>query len=101
MPIGAKVTLHGQRMWEFLERLIVLALPRVRDFRGVSRKGFDGMGNYTMSVKEQIIFLEVDYDKVSEVRGMDISFVTSSEDNAGALALLEHLGMLFRKKGSN
>lgn len=97
LPIGAKVTLHGDRMWDFMERLITIALPRVRDFRGVPKRGFDGRGNYTMGVKEQIIFLEINYDKISQVLGMDISFVTSSKDDEGCRALLTALGMPFRK----
>lgn len=97
LPIGAKVTLHGEKMWDFLERLITIALPRVRDFRGVPKRGFDGNGNYTMGVKEQIIFLEINYDKISQLLGMDISFVTSAKDDEGCRALLTALGMPFRK----
>ena len=97
LPIGVKVTLHGEKMWDFAERLITIALPRVRDFRGVPRRGFDGRGNYTMGVKEQIIFLEINYDKISQVMGMDISFVTSAQNDEGARALLTALGMPFRK----
>lgn len=97
LPIGAKVTLHGDKMWDFVERLINIALPRVRDFRGVPKRGFDGRGNYTMGVKEQIIFLEINYDKISQVLGMDISFVTSAKDDEGCRALLTALGMPFRK----
>ncbi len=96
-PIGAKVTLHGERMWEFLERLIHIALPRVRDFRGIPRKGFDGRGNYTMGVKEQIIFLEINYDKISKVLGMDITFVTNATNDEQSRALLTALGLPFRK----
>ena len=95
--IGAKVTLHGERMFEFLERLIHISLPRVRDFRGVSRKGFDGRGNYTLGVKEQIIFLEIDFDKVETILGMNITFVTSAPTDEQAFALLEGLGMPFRR----
>ena len=95
--IGAKVTLHGERMFEFLERLIHISLPRVRDFRGVSRKGFDGRGNYTLGVKEQIIFLEIDFDKVDTILGMNITFVTSAPTDEQAFALLEGLGMPFRR----
>ena len=95
--IGAKVTLHGERMFEFLERLINISLPRVRDFRGVSRKGFDGRGNYTLGVKEQIIFLEIDFDKVETILGMNITFVTSAPSDEQAFALLEGLGMPFRR----
>jgi len=95
--IGAKVTLHGDRMWDFLERLIAIALPRVRDFRGIPRRGFDGRGNYTFGVKEQIIFLEINYDKISQLFGMDITFVTSAKDDEGCRALLTSLGLPFRK----
>jgi len=97
MPIGAKVTLHGGRMWDFLERLINFSLPRVKDFKGISNKSFDGMGNYNLGIKEQIIFLEVDFDKVSKVMGLDINFVTSSTDDKGCKALLTSLGLPFRK----
>jgi len=97
MPIGAKVTLHGDRMWEFLERLISIALPRVRDFRGIPRRGFDGRGNYTFGIKELIIFLEVSYDKITQVLGMDVTLVTSAKNDEGARALLTALGMPFRK----
>jgi large subunit ribosomal protein L5 len=97
MPIGAKVTLHGDRMWEFLERLVSIALPRVRDFRGIPRRGFDGRGNYTFGVKEQIIFLEVNFDKISQVLGMDVTLVTSAKTDEGARALLQALGLPFRK----
>ena len=95
--IGAKVTLHGERMWEFLERFIHISLPRVRDFRGVSRKGFDGRGSYTLGVKEHIIFLEIDFDKVESILGMNITFVTSAPNDEQAFALLEGLGMPFRR----
>ena len=95
--IGAKVTLHGERMFEFLERLIHISLPRVRDFRGVSRKGFDGRGNYTLGVKEQIIFPEIDFDKVDTILGMNITFVTSAPTDEQSFALLEGLGMPFRR----
>jgi large subunit ribosomal protein L5 len=95
--IGAKVTLHGERMWEFLERFIHISLPRVRDFRGVSRKGFDGRGSYTLGVKEHIIFLEIDFDKVESILGMNITFVTSAPTDEQAYSLLEGLGMPFRK----
>jgi len=97
VPIGAKVTLHGQKMWEFLERLIHVSLPRVRDFRGISPKGFDGRGNYAMGVKEQTIFVEIDYDKVNKIFGMDICFVTSASTDEQGRALLEALGLPFRK----
>ena len=98
MPIGTSVTLRRQRMWEFLDRLQSLAMPRIRDFRGISRKSFDGRGNYSMGLKEQIVFPEVDYDKVDRIHGMNITFVTSASTDAEALALLEHLGMPFRKR---
>ncbi|MEI7542865.1 MAG: 50S ribosomal protein L5 [bacterium] len=98
IPIGAKVTLRGNRMYEFLDRFITLALPRVRDFAGVPRNSFDGRGNYTMGVKEQIIFPEVKFEKVLVVMGMDITFVTSAKNNEDAFLLLEALGMPFRKK---
>jgi large subunit ribosomal protein L5 len=98
LPIGCKVTLRGDRMYEFLDRLISIALPRVRDFNGVPKNSFDGRGNYSMGVKEQIIFPEVKFDKVVTVLGMDITFVTSAKNDGDALALLEFLGMPFRKK---
>lgn len=97
MPIGAKVTLRGQKMYDFLDKLINIALPRVRDFRGVSRNAFDGFGNYTLGVKEQIIFPEIDYDKVQRLRGMDITIVTSAQSNEEAYALLKKMGMPFAK----
>ena len=100
MPIGAKVTLTGDRMWEFLDRLIHLALPRVKDFKGISNKGFDGHGNYTLGIKEQIIFLEIDYDKVSKIMGMDISFVTSASEDEPCRELLTQFGMPFRKSAA-
>jgi large subunit ribosomal protein L5 len=92
MPIGAKVTLRGDRMWEFLDRLLALALPRIRDFRGLNPDAFDGRGNYTLGVTEQLIFPEVDYDKVSKVRGMDITVVTTAKDDDEGRALLVALG---------
>ena len=95
-PIGAKVTLRGERMYEFLERLIKTALPRIRDFRGVSTRSFDGRGNYTLGVKEQLIFPEIDYDKVDKIHGMDITIVTSTNRDDLALALLRELGVPFR-----
>ncbi|MBP2078993.1 50S ribosomal protein L5 [Oceanobacillus polygoni] len=97
MPIGAKVTLRGERMYEFLQKLIAVSLPRVRDFRGVSKKAFDGRGNYTLGVKEQLIFPEINYDKVSKVRGMDIVIVTTSNTDEEARELLAQLGMPFQK----
>jgi large subunit ribosomal protein L5 len=96
MPVGASVTLRGERMWEFLDRLIGAAIPRVRDFRGLNTRSFDGRGNYTMGVKEQIIFPEVDYDKVVKVHGMDITVVTSTDKDDEGLALLRGLGFPFR-----
>mgnify|MGYP003442846417 CR=1 FL=1 len=97
MPIGAKVTLRGERMYEFLDKLVTVSLPRVRDFRGVSKKSFDGRGNYTLGVKEQLIFPEIDYDKVSKVRGMDIVIVTTANTDEEARELLTQLGMPFQK----
>ena len=97
MPIGAKVTLRGERMYEFLDKLVTISLPRVRDFRGVSKKSFDGRGNYTLGVKEQLIFPEIDYDKVSKVRGMDIVIVTTANTDEEARELLTQLGMPFQK----
>jgi len=97
--IGAKVTLRGDRMYEFLDRLITLAIPRIRDFRGLSPKSFDGNGNYTFGVTEQLIFPEIDYDKVDRTRGMDITIVTSASDDAEGRALLAAFGFPFRKEG--
>ena len=96
-PIGCKVTLRGERMWEFFERLITIAVPRIRDFRGLSAKSFDGRGNYSMGVREQIIFPEIDYDKVSKVRGMDIVIVTTANSDEEARELLTQFGMPFQK----
>lgn len=96
MPIGARVTLRGDKMYEFMDRLIAVALPRVRDFRGVNEKSFDGRGNYTMGVTEQIIFPEVDIDKVTKITGMDITFVTTAGTDEEAYELLKELGMPFR-----
>jgi len=98
MPIGARVTLRGDKMFEFLDRLIAVALPRVRDFKGVNEKSFDGRGNYTMGVTEQIIFPEIDIDKVIRITGMDITFVTTSNTDEEAYELLKELGMPFAKK---
>jgi large subunit ribosomal protein L5 len=97
MPIGVRVTLRGNQMYEFLDRLISVAIPRVRDFRGISDKGFDGRGNYTFGVTEQIIFTEIDLDKVSKINGMDITFVTSARTDKEAHALLKEFGIPFRK----
>ncbi len=96
MPIGAKVTLRRERMWEFLDRLVSLSLPRVRDFRGVSPRAFDGAGNYTLGLKEQIVFPEIDFDKVDKIKGMNITVVTSAETDQEAKELLGQLGMPFR-----
>ena len=98
MPIGVKVTLRSRQMREFLDRLLNIAIPRVRDFKGVSRKAFDGRGNYSLGIKEQIIFPEIDYDKIDKIRGMNITIVTTSKTDDEARALLERLGMPFRKK---
>jgi large subunit ribosomal protein L5 len=96
MPIGAMVTLRGERMWEFLDRLIAVALPRVRDFRGVSPRGFDGRGNYTLGLKDQLLFPEIDYMKVDKARGMNISVVTTAKSDQESRKLLQLLGMPFR-----
>lgn len=98
MPIGVRVTLRGDRMYEFLDRLVSIALPRVRDFRGVSAKGFDGRGNYTLGVKEQIIFPEISIDKVNKISGMDITFVTTAKTDEESYELLKALGMPFTTK---
>ena len=95
--IGVKVTLRGERMWSFLDRLINIVLPRVRDFRGVQRDAFDGRGNYTLGLREQLIFPEIEYDKIDKVRGMEITIVTSAQNDEQAARLLEMLGMPFRK----
>lgn len=97
MAIGCKVTLRGNRMWEFLDRLLSMALPRVRDFRGIPATSFDGRGNYTLGITEQLIFPEIEYDKVDRTRGMDITFVTTAENNTDAKALLDALGFPFKK----
>lgn len=97
MPIGCKVTLRGERMYQFLDKLVSVALPRVRDFQGVSNKAFDGRGNFTLGVKEQLIFPEINYDKVNKVRGMDIVVVTTAKTDLEALELLTQLGMPFKK----
>ena len=96
MPIGTMVTLRRERMWEFLDRLVTLALPRVRDFRGTSPKAFDGSGNYTLGLREQIVFPEIDFDRVEKTKGMNITFVTTAENDEEAKELLAHLGMPFR-----
>jgi large subunit ribosomal protein L5 len=96
LPIGVKVTLRRERMWEFLDRLVNLALPRVRDFRGTSPKAFDGAGNYTLGLKEQVVFPEIEFDKVDAIKGMNITFVTTAQTNEEAKELLSQLGMPFR-----
>lgn len=98
MPIGVRVTLRNERMWEFIERLVYVALPRVRDFRGINDKSFDGRGNYSMGVSEHIIFPEIDLDKVSKITGMDITFVTTAKTDAEALALLKLVGLPFKNQ---
>jgi large subunit ribosomal protein L5 len=97
MPIGVCVTLRAQNMWELVDRLCNVALPRVRDFRGVSPKAFDGRGNYTLGIREQIIFPEIDYDKIDKIKGMNVTFVTTASSDEEGRALLRHLGMPFRK----
>jgi large subunit ribosomal protein L5 len=96
MPVGCRVTLRGEHMWEFLDRLVNVALPRIRDFKGVSPKSFDGRGNYTLGIKEQIIFPEIEYDKVDRVRGMDVTICTTARTNEEGLALLKQFSMPFR-----
>lgn len=100
MPIGVRVTLRGDKMYEFLDRLVAVAIPRVRDFRGISDKGFDGRGNYTFGVTEQIIFPEIDIDKVNNINGMDITIVTSAKNDKEALALLKEFGLPFKNQNS-
>jgi large subunit ribosomal protein L5 len=97
MPVGVRVTLRGDQMYEFLERLVSVSLPRVRDFRGISNKGFDGRGNYTMGVTEHIIFPEIDIEKTNKILGMDITFVTTAKTNEEGMALLQEFGMPFKK----
>ncbi|MBA6265223.1 50S ribosomal protein L5 [Colwellia sp. Bg11-12] len=97
-PIGTKVTLRGERMWEFLERLISISIPRIRDFRGLNPKSFDGRGNYSMGVREQIIFPEIDYDKIDKIRGMDITITTSAKNNEEGHALLSAFSFPFKNK---
>ena len=101
MPIGVKVTLRREKMYEFLDRLINVSIPRIRDFRGLSDKSFDGRGNYSMGVKEQIIFPEIDYDKVDRIRGLDITFVTTAATDEEGRSLLREFGMPFKKAGGN
>jgi large subunit ribosomal protein L5 len=98
MPIGTKVTLRGEKMYDFLDRLIAVALPRTRDFRGINPKGFDGRGNFNLGIKEHIIFPEIDIDKVNRILGMDITFVTSADSDEEAMALLDAFGFPFIKK---
>lgn len=99
MPIGTKVTLRGNRMWSFLDRLMNIALPRVRDFRGVSPHSFDGRGNYTLGLDEQLVFPEIDYDEVDHVQGLEVSIVTSTQDDESGRELLRKLGMPFKEEG--
>ena len=101
MPIGARVTLRGKMMYEFLDRFVSVALPRVRDFKGINDKSFDGRGNYSIGIKEQIIFPEIDIDKVSKITGMDITFVTTAKTDAEAYALLKELGLPFKNQKNN
>jgi large subunit ribosomal protein L5 len=98
MPIGCMVTLRGDRMYEFIDRLVTISLPRVRDFRGISSRAFDGRGNYTLGIKDQLIFPEIDYNKVDKVKGMNICFTTSARTDAEGLALLKHMGLPFAGK---
>jgi large subunit ribosomal protein L5 len=101
VAVGVRVTLRGNTMYEFLDRLISASLPRIRDFKGIDRKGFDGHGNYTLGITEQIIFPEINMDKVTKIMGMDITFVTSANTNEEAMALLEQFGMPFKKENTN
>lgn len=98
MPIGTKVTLRSERMFEFVDKLFNVALPRVRDFRGISTKGFDGRGNYTLGIKDQLVFPEIEYDKVDQLRGMDITFVTTAKNDEEAMELLRSMGMPFAER---
>ena len=98
MPIGARVTLRGDRMWEFLDRLVSIALPRIRDFRGLAPESFDGRGNYSIGIREQIIFPEINYDDIQSVRGLDVAITTSAQDDDEGLALLRGLGLPFRER---
>jgi large subunit ribosomal protein L5 len=95
MPVGVRVTLRGARMWEFLDRLVSIALPRIRDFRGLSRRSFDGRGNYSLGVREQIIFPEINYDEIDQIRGLDVTITTTAESDEAARALLRELGLPF------
>ena len=97
MPLGAKVTLRGDKMWEFMDRLIAIAIPRIRDFRGINPNGFDGRGNYSMGIVEQLIFPELNFDDIKKINGMNITFVTTAKTDAEGRALLKNLGMPFKK----
>ena len=99
MPVGVRVTLRGDRMWEFLDRLVSIALPRIRDFRGLSPKSFDGRGNYSLGIREQIIFPEIDYDSINQIRGLDVAITTTAVDDTQARALLTELGLPFATEG--
>jgi large subunit ribosomal protein L5 len=99
MPIGVTVTLRGDRMWEFLDRLVNAALPRIRDFQGVSPNAFDGRGNYSLGLREQVVFAEIEYDKIDKIRGLQITIVTTARSDEEAKGLLEHLGMPFAERG--
>jgi len=99
MPVGVRVTLRGDRMWEFLDRLVSIALPRIRDFRGLSPDSFDGRGNYSLGVREQIIFPEIDYDSINQIRGLDVAITTTAGDDTQARALLTELGLPFATEG--
>ena len=101
MPVGVRVTLRGARMWEFLDRLISIALPRIRDFRGLSTRSFDGRGNYSLGIREQIIFPEIDYDSIASIRGLDVAITTTAENDEQGLALLRALGMPFAQQQEN
>lgn len=98
MPVGARVTLRGDRMYEFLDRLVAVAIPRIRDFRGINDKGFDGRGNYSLGIPEQIIFPEIDMDKVTKINGLDVSIVTTAKTDAESLALLKKFGLPFKNQ---
>jgi large subunit ribosomal protein L5 len=100
MPIGAKVTLRGDRMWEFLDRLVSIALPRIRDFRGLAPESFDGRGNFSLGIREQIIFPEINYDDVATIRGLDVAITTTAETDDEGLALLRGIGMPFAERGA-
>jgi large subunit ribosomal protein L5 len=100
MPVGARVTLRGDRMWEFLDRLVSIALPRIRDFRGLNPRSFDGRGNYSLGIREQIIFPEIDYDSIASIRGLDVAITTTAENDEQGLALLRALGMPFTREST-